>query len=348
MSEAIQKNGELLYLYDARLCNPNGDPDEENKPRMDYETGRNLVSDVRLKRYLRDYWLSLSEDGWKRLGYDPKPDVWVRQLEDENGNAVRVSAKQRIDGLAKEFAREKGKDYTSAKQAAKDAEFPSWLLQKLIDARLFGATIPIGEGEGERGGASLTLTGPVQLSWGYSLNRVEILPSATISSQFAGREQEEKGRYGTFGKDWRVKYSLLAFYGVISAWRARRTGLTERDVLLLDHSLIEALPLLATTRSKLGQTPRLYLRIQYRDDRTLLGDLRAGLSLKREEGLEGIDDVELDFTGLVRRLERAEDRIEKVVFWRHPDFSPGEGLEDALKGTFGDRAVLGVQPLRAT
>ena len=345
MSEAIQKNGELLYLYDARLCNPNGDPDEENKPRMDYETGRNLVSDVRLKRYLRDYWLSLSEDGWKRLGYDPKPDVWVRQLEDENGNAVRVSAKQRIDGLAKEFAREKGKDYTSAKQASKDAEFPTWLLQKLIDARLFGATIPIGEGEGERGGASLTLTGPVQLSWGYSLNRVEILPSATISSQFKGREETEAG---TFGKDWRVKYSLLAFYGVISAWRARRTGLTERDVLLLDHSLIEALPLLATTRSKLGQTPRLYLRVQYRDDRTLLGDLRAGLSLKREEGLEGIDDVELDFTGLVRQLERAEDRIEKVVFWRHPDFSPGEGLEDALKETFGDRAVLGVQPPRAT
>ena len=145
-----------------------------------------------------------------------------------------------------------------------------------------------------------------------------------------------------------MKYSLLAFYGVISAWRARRTGLTERDVLLLDHSLIEALPLLATTRSKLGQTPRLYLRVQYGDDRTLLGDLRAGLSLKCEEGLEGIDDVELDFTGLVRQLERAEDRIEKVVFWRHPDFSPGEGLEDALKETFGDRAVLGVQPPGAT
>ncbi|RLE75167.1 MAG: type I-B CRISPR-associated protein Cas7/Csh2 [Thermoprotei archaeon] len=341
----MQKNGELLYLYDARLCNPNGDPDEENKPRMDYETGRNLVSDVRLKRYLRDYWLSLSEDGWKRLGYDPKPDVWVRQLEDENGNTVRVSAKQRIDGLAKEFAREKGKDYTSAKKAAEDPGFTWWLLERLIDARLFGAKIPIGEGEGERGGASLTLTGPVQLSWGYSLNRVEILPSATISSQFKGREETEAG---TFGKDWRVKYSLLAFYGVISAWRARRTGLTERDVLLLDHSLIEALPLLATTRSKLGQTPRLYLRVQYRDDRTLLGDLRAGLSLKCEEGLEGIDDVELDFTGLVRRLERAEDRIEKVVFWRHPDFFPGEGLEDALKETFGDRAVLGVQPPRAT
>ncbi len=331
MSEVVQKNSELLYLYDARLCNPNGDPDEENKPRMDYEAGRNLASDVRLKRYLRDYWLHLSEEEWRRLGYDPKPDVWVRQLEDENGAPQRVSAKQRIDALAKAFAEERGKSYTSAKQAAKDSEFSGWLLQRLVDARLFGATIPIGEGEGERGGASLTLTGPVQLSWGYSLNRAEIVPSATISSQFAGREQEEKGQYGTFGKDWRVKYSLLAFYGTVSAWRAGRTGLTEQDVKLLDHSLLEALPLLATTRSKLGQTPRLYLRVQYKDDRTFLGDLRAGLRPKKEQALEDLKDVELDFTGLVQRLQNAKDKIEKVVFWAHPDFASGRALRDALK-----------------
>jgi CRISPR-associated protein Csh2 len=334
MSEFVQKNSELLYLYDARLCNPNGDPDEENKPRMDYEAGRNLVSDVRVKRYLRDYWLHLSEEEWRKLGYNPKPDVWVRQLEDQNGALQRVSAKQRVEALAKEFGAK------SAKEAAKKPEFSQWLLQRLIDGRLFGATIPIGEGEGERG-ASLTLTGPVQLSWGYSLNRVEIVPSATISSQFAGREQEEKGQYGTFGKDWRVKYSLLSFCGTVSAWRARRTGLSEQDVKLLDHSLLEALPLLATTRSKLGQTPRLYLRVQYKDDRTLLGDLRAGLRLKRDSGLEDLKDVELHFAGLVERLEGAKDKIEKVVFWAHPDFDSGRALRDALEEA--GLSVAGVQ-----
>ncbi len=327
MSEKVKKDSELLYLYDAKLCNPNGDPDEENKPRMDYETGRNLVSDVRLKRYLRDYWLALSEEEWRALGYDSKPDVWVRQLEDESGALQRVSAKQRIDRLAKEFGAK------SAKEAAKKPEFSRWLLQKLIDARLFGATIPIGEGEGERGGASLTLTGPAQFSWGYSLNRVEILPSATISSQFAGREQEGKGQYGTFGKDWRIKYSLLAFYGMISAWRASHTMLMEQDVNLLDYSLLEALPLLATTRSKLGQTPRLYLRVQYKNDRTFLGDLREGLRLKRVEGLKDLNDVELDFTGLVKRLQRAKDKIEKIIFWAHPNLASGKLLEDALKGS---------------
>ncbi|GIX47776.1 MAG: hypothetical protein KatS3mg131_1987 [Candidatus Tectimicrobiota bacterium] len=159
MSEVVQKNSELLYLYDARLCNPNGDPDEENKPRMDYEAGRNLSSDVRLKRYLRDYWLHLSDEAWRALGYDPRPDVWVRQLEDENGGLQRVSAKQRVEALAKAFGEK------SAKEAAKKPEFSQRLLQRLVDARLFGATIPIGEGEGERGGGLLDVngTGPVLL-----------------------------------------------------------------------------------------------------------------------------------------------------------------------------------------
>jgi CRISPR-associated protein Csh2 len=287
----------------------------------------------------------LSEEAWRKLGYDPKPDVWVRQLEDENRNAVRVSAKQRIDGLAKEFAQEKGKNYESAKQAVKDPEFRPWLLDKLIDMRIFGATIPVGgEGERERGEALPPLTGPVQFSWGWSLNKTEILPSATISSQFAGREQEEKGQYGTFGKDWRVKYSLLAFYGTISAWRACRTGLTNQDVQLLDRSLLEAVPLLATTRSKLGQTPRLYLRVEYKDDRTFLGDLRTGLRLERDDGLEGIDEVKLDSTGLIGQLERAKDKLEKVIFWRHPDFAAGRELEGALKDALGEEVIHGVQP----
>ena len=51
----VEKNSEILFLYDAKLCNPNGDPDDENRPRMDYDQERCLVSDVRLKRYLRDY-----------------------------------------------------------------------------------------------------------------------------------------------------------------------------------------------------------------------------------------------------------------------------------------------------
>ena len=51
----IKNNSDFLFLYDATQCNPNGDPDQENKPRMDYDTDTNLVTDTRLKRYIRDF-----------------------------------------------------------------------------------------------------------------------------------------------------------------------------------------------------------------------------------------------------------------------------------------------------
>ena len=318
----VTRNSEILYLYDAQLCNPNGDPDEENKPRMDYDTERNLVSDVRLKRYLRDYWLEKGED------------VWVRRIE-ESGGEKTVTAKQRIDQLAKEFGKK------GASEARKDPKFREWLLAKLKDIRLFGATIPIGE-EGARG-ASLTLTGPVQFSWGYSLHPVEILPSSTITSTFAGREAGEKGEYGTMGKDWRVKYSLIAFYGLISAWRAAKTDLTESDVTDLDSALLTALPLQATTRSKIGQTPRLLIRTEYVDGETLLGDFRDYIELQpKNKGYAAqLDDFALDATKLANLLKESERKIQAVHVWAHPNlfWKDDKTLALLLRESLGEERV---------
>ncbi|MCS7232095.1 MAG: CRISPR-associated protein, partial [Elusimicrobiota bacterium] len=175
MSENKQKilDSEILFIYDAKMCNPNGDPDEENKPRMDYITNRNLVSDVRLKRYIRDYLQS--------MGYE----IWVSKLEDEI-----VDATKRLKALAQKCPKDTAKKEDNKKP---DKEFLNWLLDVLIDVRLFGATIPIKGGEEKGGGANFT--GPVQFSWGYSLNPVEIIPSSSITSTFAGRGEE----YGTIG-----------------------------------------------------------------------------------------------------------------------------------------------------
>ncbi len=336
----VTRNSEILFLYDARLCNPNGDPDEENRPRMDYDSGRNLVSDVRLKRYLRDYWIAWDEEDWtKRPWSYPQPqDVWVRTM----GGSV-VSAKQRIDGLAQAFFHDTGAKKQSTKDVAKDSTFREWLLARLIDVRLFGATMPIGSEEGA--GSHITYTGPVQFSWGYSLNRVELLPSSTITSHFAGRERGEKGEYGTMGKDWRVKYSFLAFYGLVSAWRARETGLLDTDVKLLGHSLINSLPLIATSRSKIGQTPRLYLRIEYKDDATFLGDFRTRLRLGKDEGLESNADVSLDFGPLVEWLKGHQDAIQWAVVWAHDEFGPGAALATGLKEELGEDVVQDLNDL---
>ncbi|NLX77881.1 MAG: type I-B CRISPR-associated protein Cas7/Csh2 [Clostridiaceae bacterium] len=99
-------NSAILYLYDAKLCNPNGDPDEENRPRMDYEREINLVSDLRLKRYIRDYLL--------QKGYE----LYVQKVDNAS-----VTSEQRISSID---------DKGDIAKAAKEA---------FIDIRLFGATI---------------------------------------------------------------------------------------------------------------------------------------------------------------------------------------------------------------
>lgn len=307
-------DGDILYLYDAKLTNPNGDPDDENRPRMDEATGHNLVSDVRLKRYLRDYWLDAGED------------IWVRRTEQDE----TTSSKQRMSVLLSDYNRDNGANLNE-RQARQSREFKDWLLERLRDVRLFGATMPMEQN------TSLTFTGPVQFGWGYSLHRVEINNSATISSHFAGRENE----YGTFGKDWRVHYSLLAFYGIVSKSRARRTGLTDEDLTALDEAMVRAIPQQATTRSKIGQTPRLYLRVEYEDGSALrLGDVREDLVLTPQDGktldtLRDIRDFSLGYDRVLERVRAVESSIVRTRLWAHPEL--GDAFERGLQERLGDR-----------
>lgn len=282
-------NSEILFIYDAQMCNPNGDPDEENRPRMDYPTQRNLVSDVRLKRYIRDY---LQEKGH---------ELYVRKA----GTGETVNASKRIQEV---LGQEK-----SQKLEKKDLDK---ILEQLTDIRLFGATIPIKlEGKGQ----SVSFTGPVQFNWGYSLNRVYLLDSQTITSQFAAEEGKERG---TIGKDYRVKYSLIAFHGVVSGYNAKNTLLKEEDVKLLDEAVLKAIPLHAT-RSKIGQAPKLYLRVEYNSDEFVIGDLRKYVSLenrdnKKDDEIFSANDILLDLTQLRDILQSRSDKILKLHFWKDP------------------------------
>lgn len=257
---SITKNSEILFIYDAKMSNPNGDMDNENKPRMDYDTETNLVSDVRLKRYLRDYF----EDG---LG---KPIFVTEDAKD---------AKERGAQLKKE-----NKTHTD-----------------LIDVRLFGAVFA-------ESGENTHLTGPVQFNWGYSLNPVEINESSTITSSFSSGEG--------IGKDFRVKYSLIAFSGGINANVAEKTKLSDDDIDLFDQAMVKAIPF-SRTRSKTGQTPRLYLRVEASDNKSILKDLREYLSLDykvAEHELREIGQLTLNIEKMTEYL--ADKPISKIVYWK--------------------------------
>jgi CRISPR-associated protein Csh2 len=260
-------NSEILYLYDAKLTNPNGDPDEENRPRMDYDRNINLVSDLRLKRYIRDYMILNGEDIFVS-GVDGHP----------------VTADKRVSEL-----QDKSEE---------------WILSNWRDVRMFGATMTVKKD-------NRTYIGPVQFNWGYSLNEVELL-EASITSHFSSSENATQG---TIGKDFRVKYSLISFFGVISGNRAEKTRLTEGDVYFLDRAMRYAIPNLAT-RSKIGQYPRLYMRVEYIDNKTMLGDFRDLISLKEKvEYIRDIEECELDITKLVEKLEKEKNRINKIYFF---------------------------------
>ena len=108
MSELVKSRSEILFLYDVTDANPNGDPVDENKPRIDEESGKNIVTDVRLKRTIRDY-----------LHDYKKKDVFIIETRDDNGNL-----RTKEDRLS-------------------DFKTPEELLEKCIDIRLFGATIAV-------------------------------------------------------------------------------------------------------------------------------------------------------------------------------------------------------------
>lgn len=331
-------NSDILFIYDAKMCNPNGDPDEENKPRMDYETGRNLVSDVRLKRYIRDYLqdkgelIFVSQVDSKTVDVTQRLAHWVSDkiLGDSQESDDRKKKAQKI---------RESLDVGKTPDASRivDLVGSEQLLDAFLDVRLFGATMPI---KGERG-ESFTFTGPVQFNWGYSLHPVEMVESSTISSTFAGRTRAGEEEYGTFGKDYRLYYSLLAFHGIVSGKRAIHTSLKPEDILMLEDALIHSIPLQAT-RSKMGQYPRLLVRVEYVDRETFLGDLRRYLKVEpievEESRIRDISEINLDMTRLVKELSDFHEKVSAIYWWQDKELEPtlGDLLDEPLKSKLNE------------
>ncbi|MGQ4875938.1 MAG: type I-B CRISPR-associated protein Cas7/Csh2 [Promethearchaeia archaeon] len=295
MSENIvDKNGEILFIYDAETCNPNGDPDNENRPRMDYLTSTNLVSDVRLKRYIRDYLdlhkdkeIYLTHPGGLVLNATNRLKYWILKRDGKETKDMSVIKKAKLPKLKKEE-----------------------LTNEFIDIRFFGATIPIKPAEGEGSGSSITFIGPIQFNWGKSFNEVEIMKSSGITSHFAS----EEGAQGAMGQDYRLYYSLIGFHGIISASRAQETKLTWDDIKIFDEAMIKAIPSWIT-RSKIDQYPRLYLRIVYNQNDIFIGDLRKYVKLENHKDLRSIKDISLDLKELKGILEENVETIDKIYYF---------------------------------
>jgi len=277
MSNLTNKS-ELLFLYDIKDANPNGDPLDENKPRIDEETGHNIVTDVRLKRTIRDYLYAYK--GYN--GTDVK-DIFVREIADEEG---RIQ-----DGKAR------ARDFDGKRDD---------ILRQCIDVRLFGGTIPLPKD-------SITLTGPVQFKMGRSLHPV-VMKHIKGTGAFASKERAKQA--ATFREEDVLYYSLIAFHGIVNPTAARDSTATQDDIVLLLEGMWEGTKNLIS-RSKFGQMPRFLLKINYDSPNFFIGDLDRMVCVKTDlpfEKLRDINEVQLDVARLKGSLNKHSDRISSVDY----------------------------------
>lgn len=317
---------EILFLYDIKMGNPNGDPDE-NRPRRLPE-GRFYVTDVRLKRFVRDYVLSQGQD------------ILVSNIEGRTTN---------LTGRVVHHLKNIGKTEANGK------ELIEILLDSFIDARLFGSSFAFKgtekegtesdeesaeedllggkkktskksgkkEGDWKLKPIPKTLTGAVQFNMGEVLNDAEeiIIPGTTTFGS-----DEEKGA-GTFTEISALRYGLIAFNGVANQHSAKLSHLTESDYETLLKALWNGVRN-ANTRSKVGQVPRLLISVEYKaGEEFQFGNLVDYVELlgkndqKPEKTWSSPQDYTLDLTQLLERLKGQKKRIQTVRYETSPDMN---------------------------
>jgi CRISPR-associated protein Csd2 len=205
-TDAIKNRFDFVFLFDVKDGNPNGDPDQANLPRVDAENQEGLVTDVCIKRKVRNY---------VQLKHELKTpnDIFIRQ-----GNILAPI----IDNTEGE---------TTQERQAK-------LNEKYFDIRAFGAVLSVGnKGAG-------TVRGPIQFTFSRSEDRVyqaeHSITRLCVTTEKEAKAQEKRDSASTFGRKSTVPYALYRMHGFISAIDAQKTGFSEDDLELLWDALNNA------------------------------------------------------------------------------------------------------------
>ena len=219
---ALRNRYDFVYLFDVTNGNPNGDPDAGNLPRLDPETNQGLVSDVCLKRKVRNYVAMTQADA-------PGYDIFVTER-----GILELKQKRAWDAVlpnASDKDREK-----LPKDEAKAHEITQWMCSNYFDVRTFGAVMST------KGANCGQVRGPVQFSFARSIE--PILPlevSITRMAVTTAADADAKGDVRTMGRKHIVPYGLYRAHGYVSASLAgqngRGTGFSEEDVALLWRAL---------------------------------------------------------------------------------------------------------------
>lgn len=215
----LKNRYDFMLIFDVKDGNPNGDPDAGNLPRVDSETGEGLVTDVCLKRKVRNY-VQLTKDG--QDGYD----IFIKEKAVLNSEIEK--AYEEI-GVAVE--KEKGK--TKPVSGENVSKGRAKMCEKFFDVRTFGAVMSTGANAGQ-------VRGPVQMTFARSVDPVVTLEHSITRMAVATEAEAEKqsGDNRTMGRKNTVPYGLYVAYGFVSPALARQTGFSEEDLNVLWNALV--------------------------------------------------------------------------------------------------------------
>jgi len=294
MSNPIQNRYEFLLLFDCERGNPNGDPDAGNLPRMDPQDGHGLVSDVALKRRIRNYVHAAK-------GNQPPFAIFVEHATNLNRQIMR--AHENTKG-----------GYTGDKKKAKVDLARQWMCEQFYDVRTFGAVLSTGPNAGQ-------VRGPVQIAFSRSIHPVlpldlaitrgavaDDVKDAKSSEDYAKAEaQIDEDKLRTMGRKTLIPYGLYAAKGFVSANLAegeKGTGFSEEDLHLLwkailgmfDHDRSASKGVMSTRRlfvfKHVGDTPeKCKLGVAHAHrlldiDTDLLPNEKAIVSIRLEDGVK--------------------------------------------------------------
>ncbi len=222
---AIANRFEFILLFDVTNGNPNGDPDAGNAPRVDPETGHGLVSDVCIKRKVRNF-ITLAKrkpDGSPADGFD----IYVKEkaiLNDQHQRGYTAL----------------GLDPTKKPAKLKEGESPSeervrrWMCQNFFDIRMFGAVMSTKVNAGQ-------VRGPIQFAFARSVDRIASLEQS-ITRMAVTTEKESESQSGgnrTMGRKEIIPYALYEMHGYVSPFLAQQTGFDDEDLELFFNALMQ-------------------------------------------------------------------------------------------------------------
>lgn len=209
----MQNRYDFLFLFDAQDANPNGDPDAGNLPRVDVESGQGLVTDVCLKRKIRNFIAMTSKGAAGKLIYFTDGSV-LNDLQQKAQDAVGIPAAES----------------KSPKDGKKDLA-TAWMCKNYFDVRTFGAVMSTEINCGQ-------VRGPVQLSFARSIDPIVSSEHAITRSSVTNKKDVDKER--TMGRKFTIPYGLYKAQGFVNPFLAQQTGFSDDDLELFFNALENA------------------------------------------------------------------------------------------------------------